>query len=395
MPENNLLVISNSFPNRDNTFIGGVFVKEQIKYLRCYFDNVYVVSPVAYGMERLRKTELYDYQFDNVQVFFPKYINNPIFWYYGKSLWVDLEARVIMSLIKKEGLHFDLIHAHFTWPSGAVAVKLKKSLGVPVVITEHTHETLYKALREENPYFINTWQECDAIIRVNQKDVPLICRCSIDSSKVYSIANGYDPDKYYPVDKEKARQSLDLPQDLKIVLNISRLYEEKGQKYLISAINDIVKDRNDIVCFIGGTGPLKDDLEQRIAFLYLREYIKLVGFIPDEQMNLWINSADIFVLPSLNEGNPTIMFEALGCGIPFVGTNVGGVPEIITSDDYGFLVEPANAADLAEKILIAIGRKWDHNNIRDYAERFTWENIAIQTFNIYINSNLRFHKKIL
>ena len=59
MPERNLLVISNSFPNKDNTFVGDVFVKEQIKYLRHYFDNVYVVSPVAYGMEHLRKNRTF------------------------------------------------------------------------------------------------------------------------------------------------------------------------------------------------------------------------------------------------------------------------------------------------------------------------------------------------
>lgn len=147
MPEKNLLVISNNFPNEDNTFVGDIFVKEQINYLRHYFDNVYVVSPVAYGMEHLRKTEHSDYQFDNVQVFFPKYVNNPLFWYYGRSLWVNLEARAVMSLIERENLHFDLIHAHFTWPSGAVAVALKQKYSIPVVITEHTSGPLPRQSR--------------------------------------------------------------------------------------------------------------------------------------------------------------------------------------------------------------------------------------------------------
>lgn len=383
MPERNLLVISNSFPNKDNTFVGDVFVKEQIKYLRHYFDNVYVVSPVAYGMEHLRKTEHSDYQFDNVQVFFPKYVNNPLFWYHGRSLWVNLEARAVMSLIEREDLHLDLIHAHFTWPSGAVAVRLKKSLGVPVVITEHTHETLYKALREGNPYYTRTWEECDAIIRVNKKDVPLICRCGVDPSKVCSIANGYDPAKYYPVDKKAARQSLDLPVDSKIVLNISRLYKEKGQKYLISAINDIVKDRDDIICYIGGTGPLKNDLEQQITSLNLQEYVKLAGFIPDEQMNLWMNACDLFVLPSLSESFGIVQLEALACGRPVVATRNGGSEEVIISDEYGLLVEPANSEDLAEKILVALDREWDREAILAYAERFTWENIAKEIMGVY------------
>lgn len=383
MSENNLLIISNNFPNQDNTYVGDIFVKEQVNYLRHYFDNVYVVSPVAYGVERLRKTEHYDYQFDNVQVFFPKYITNPLFWYYGKFMWIYLEARSIMSLIEREDLHFGVIHAHFTWPSGAVAVELKKSLGVPVVITEHTHTTLYKALRERNSYYINTWRDCDAIIRVNKRDIPLIAQCGIDLSKVFSIANGYDPKKYRLVEKEKARQLLNLPMNSKIVLNISRLSEEKGQKYLISAINDLIKERDNIHCYIGGTGSLKSDLEQKIASLDIHKFIKLIGFIPDEQMMLWMNACDIFVLPSLGEGNPTVMFEALGCGKPFVGTRVGGVPEVITSDDYGLLVNPADSEDLAKKILTALEREWDREAILRYAQQFTWENIAKEIMGVY------------
>lgn len=383
MPENNLLVISNSFPNQDNSFVGGIFVKEQIRYIKNYFDNIYVISPVAYGMEHQRKTKHYNYQFDNVKVYFPKYINNPIFWYYGKSMWVDLEAKSVKSLIEKEHLNFDLIHAHYTWPSGAVAVRLKKSMNIPVIITEHTHQTLYKALRDDDKYYINTWADCDAIIRVNKKDIPLICHYGADPSKVHYIANGYDPRKYHPIDMETARKSLGLQMDRKIILNISMLNKIKGQKYLIHSIDKLIKARNDIICYIGGNGPLRDDLEKEIASLNIQEYVKLVGFIPDGKMCLWMNSSDIFVLPSLGEGNPTIMFECLGCGKPFVGTKVGGVPEVITSEDYGLLVDPADPEDLAERILIALDREWDRDKILEYAEGYTWENIAKEIVGVY------------
>ena len=73
----------------------------------------------------------------------------------------------------------------------------------------------------------------------------------------------------------------------------------------------------------------------------------------------------------MGEGNPTVMFECLGCGKPFIGTKVGGIPEIIVSDDYGLLCEPANSEDLAEKILIALDKEWDEEKIRNYAKQFT------------------------
>lgn len=96
-----------------------------------------------------------------------------------------------------------------------------------------------------------------------------------------------------------------------------------------------------------------------------------------------MNACDVFVLPSLAEGNPVVMFEALGSGKPFIGTKVGGESEIITSEDYGLLVEPANPKELAEKILVALDKDWDYKKIRGYAERFTWENIAMEIIKTY------------
>ena len=384
MPERNLLVISNSFPNKDNTFVGDVFVKEQIKYLRHYFDNVYVVSPVAYGMEHLRKTEHSDYQFDNVQVFFPKYVNNPLFWYHGRSLWVDLEARAIMSLIERENLHFDLIHAHFTWPSGAVAVALKQKYSIPVVITEHTSSTFTKAIETQDKIFTDTWSKADKIIRVKQGDVSAFSRVNIPLQNVIPIPNGYDSKKFHPTDTQRCRETLHLPLDKKLILNVGNLYGEvKGHKYLIEAISHVVTKRKDILCLIIGAGKLRTALERQIRSLGLEDYVVLAGGKPHDEIPLWMNACDLFVLPSLNEGNPTVMFEALGCGKPFVGTKVGGVPEVIASDDYGLLVEPADPEGLAEKILVALDREWDREAILAYAERFTWENIAKEIVGVY------------
>lgn len=86
---------------------------------------------------------------------------------------------------------------------------------------------------------------------------------------------------------------------------------------------------------------------------------------------------------SLSEGNPTVMFEALGCGRPFVGTRVGGVPEVIVDDRLGILVEPGDPEALARAILQALEREWDHEYIRTYAQQFTWENIAKQVMEVY------------
>lgn len=384
MSESNLLVISNNFPNQDNSFVGGIFVKEQIRYIKNYFDNIYIISPVAYGMNYLRKTKHDDYQFDNVRVFFPKYVNNPLFWYYGKSIWSDLEAKAITTLIENESLSFDLIHAHFTWPSGAVAVKLRGKYSVPIVITEHTSNTFNKAIETHDKIFINTWKKANKIIRVRRSDLLAFTSVQIPIQNVTSIPNGYDSKKFHPIDTQRCREALYLPENKYILLNVGNLYGEvKGHKYLIEAMYRIVKDREDILCVIVGEGKLRNAIEGQIRSLELEKYVKLIGKKPHDEISLWINACDLFVLPSLNEGNPTVLPEVLGCGKPFVGTRVGGVPEIITSEDYGLLVDPADSEDLAEKILVALDREWDREKILAYAEQYTWENIAGKTVGVY------------
>jgi glycosyltransferase involved in cell wall biosynthesis len=86
------------------------------------------------------------------------------------------------------------------------------------------------------------------------------------------------------------------------------------------------------------------------------------------------------------------MFECLGCGTPFIGTKVGGVPEIITSEDYGFLVDPANPEELAKQILTALGKEWDSNKILTYSRRFTWENITEDILAVYTKAEAHAYK---
>jgi glycosyltransferase involved in cell wall biosynthesis len=380
----NLLLISNSFSDKENKYAGEIFVKEQLNYLKNYFENIYVISPNAYGFEYLRKTRHNDYKFDNVHVFFPRYFNFPLFYFHFRELWVHLEKMAVIKLLEKEKIEFDLIHAHFTWPSGAVAVELKKMFKIQVIITEHTSVTFDRVIERKDPLYIKAWNSCNAIIRVRKNDIPLFDSVGIPLNKVSHIPNGYDDRKFAELDKQACREKLSLPLDKKIILNVGNLYDEvKGHKYLVGAIYEVIKYRKDILCIVVGDGMLKGNIERQIKKLNLENYIRLIGAKPHDEIPLWMNACDIFVLPSLNEGNPTVMFEALGCGKPFVGTKVGGVPEIIINNKLGILVEPEEQEALAKAILQALGREWDEEYIRDYANQFTWENIAEQIMRVY------------
>lgn len=370
-----LLILTNSYPDRDGRHYGGIFVKEQVEELRKHFKNVYVISPQPWGTNRILK----DYEYGNVRVFFPRFLHVPI-GYFRKKLG-DNFFKSALRVIKKDGLEFDLIHAHFTWPSGYAAVKLGEKFNVPVVITLHENrDWLLEEYKSRNEKIYWTWRNADALIRVNRKDVPLLREFN---TNVFSISNGFNPERLPIMDKITAREHLKLPVDSKVIFTLGALVERKGFHYLIEAMKTIVKKRDDVLCFIGGSGPLKDKLQQRINEFGLQNHVKLLSFVPDEELKYWMNTADLFVLPSLSESFGVVVLEALAVGTPVVATINGGSEEIVTSEDYGLLCPPADPECLAEKILIALEKKWDREKIRKYAEQFTWEFVMKKILDVY------------
>jgi glycosyltransferase involved in cell wall biosynthesis len=375
----NLLILTSAFPNEDNSFIADKFVKDQIGALKHYFKNIYVICPVLYSFKRFKKDKMcHDYSYDNVKVFFPRCYYIPVF-YFNKIL-IDNRLSVVIDTIEKNKLEFDIIHSHITWPSGYIGTRLKEKYNVPVVLTVHENgEWFAKELNMNYPLINSAWKNANALIRVNEKDVPVL---KTFNENTYSIPNGYSIN-YQLFDKTKCREKLDIGMDKHLLFSISNLIERKGFNFLIDAINISVKTNPNILCVIGGSGPLRNKLQKQIDYLNINNHVILAGFIQEELLPVWMSACDVFVLPSLNEGNPTVMFECLGCGKPFVGTKVGGIPEIITSDDYGLLVEPGDSHELAEKIAIALNKEWNLGKIRDYGSNFTWDNIASQTVEVY------------
>lgn len=384
MKSGNLLVISNSFPDKADKYVGNIFVKEQVRHFKNYFDNVYVVSPLAYGVESLRKTRHEDYSFENVRVYFPRYFNVPFFFFSFREAWVRLAYRAISDLIQREGLHFDLIHAHFTWPSGATAALLKKEFGTPLVLTEHSSGTFTAAIDKRDPVFIRAWAESDLIFRVRKKDIPSFWEVGIPPEKVHYIPNGYDNAIFSGLNRDSCRKKLGLPRDKKIILNVGNLYDEvKGHRYLVEAMGKVAAKRSDVLCIIVGSGKLKDRIETQIREAGLEAHVKLVGGKVHAEIPAWMAACDVFVLPSLNEGNPTVLFECLGCGRPFVGSGVGGIPEIITSEEYGLLGEPGNPEILAKMILESLEKEWDSERIKKYGEKFRWDCLVKKMYALY------------
>jgi glycosyltransferase involved in cell wall biosynthesis len=287
-------------------------------------------------------------------------------------------------LIKERGTKFDLIHAHFTWSAGYAGARLKEEYDVPFVVTGHGYDIYSLPFKDDEwrakiEYVLNT---ADHIITVSQSNLACIQKLDV-STPVTVIPNGFRSDLFYPRDPLKCRKALNLPLDKKILLTVGNLEPVKGQRYLVEAVQRIIRERKNILCVIVGAGKVRTALERQIRSLGLEGYVLLVGGKPHDEIPLWMNACDLFVLPSLRESFGVVQIEAMACGKPVVATRNGGSEEVVISDKYGLLVEPVDPDGLAEKILVALDREWDREAILAYAERFTWENIVKEITTIY------------
>jgi len=176
---------------------------------------------------------------------------------------------------------------------------------------------------------------------------------------------------------------LGLPMGKKIIITIGNLEQVKGYEYLVKALDIVRKKNSDFLCLHIGGGSLEGQIKRLVSERNLDEYITFLGRIPHNELVDYFGASDFFVSSSLSEGNPTVMFESLGCGKPFIGTKVGGVPEIISSQEYGLLCNSADEKALAENILKALEKGWDTRKILSYAKEFSWENICKDVEEIY------------
>lgn len=382
-----LLVITPDFPEEKKRYIGSIFVKDQIEPLKKHFKQIIVICPVLFSF-RVLPNDRYctDYQYDNVKVYYPRcffiprsvripIINNK------QKMSFDFRYAAVKGLIAKENIHFDLIHAHFTWPSAAIAVRLKEEFHVPVVVTIHEDSGwLEEEIAMNDLRVTGAWKKSDALIRVNRADVPVLQKFNFS---VYAVPNGFAPG-YKPLDMSLCRKTLSLPTDKKILFAFGDLLERKGFQYLVDAMKILSSQRKDILCVISGKGRYKRDLTDQAERLNLKDSVIILDhYIPTEKMPVWINSADLFVFPSLRESFGIVQVEALACGKPVIAARNAGSTEVITSVDIGILCEAGNAASLADAIARGLERSWDPVKILEYAQQYRWETIAEDLIRIY------------
>jgi glycosyltransferase involved in cell wall biosynthesis len=243
-----------------------------------------------------------------------------------------------------------IVYGSWAYPDGWAAVNLGHAAGLPVVVKVHGSDL---CMLEECPArrrrTAETLTAADAIVAVSRDLARRAVSLGAASDRVHVVYNGVDSDKFHPGSPADARKRLGLPPDTPIILAVGRLVPVKGLNVLLEAFARMARAGVPFNGMLIGDGPLRESLRLAIEALRLEDRVGLVGAIPHDHLPDWYRAANVVALSSHSEGIPGVLLEAVACGIPFVASNVGGIPEI-RHGGLGRLVPPGDPARLAEAL---------------------------------------------
>ena len=207
--------------------------------------------------------------------------------------------------------------------------------------------------------------------------------------KINIIPGGVDIDHFnINLSPTEARNQLNWHQDRPIIFCIRRLAKRMGLENLVTAMTQVRSHYPDILLYIAGKGALANTLQTQIAELELTNNVKLLGYIPDEQLPLCYRAANFSVVPTVAlEGFGLIVIESLAAGTPVLGTPIGGIPEILRPFSEDLVFEGCNPKQLAQGIIAALSGERILPNSQaclDYVtENYTWSAIAEKIKSVY------------
>jgi len=288
-----------------------------------------------------------------------------------------------------------IVHAHgHPYLTSLTAAKLAKLCNKPFVLTQHNtfidYNNVFDHVERLNDLTVGkqNLKSADKIIAISSATKDYVLRLGAKPSKVKVIYNGVDLARFRPIagKADEMRKKLRIPQKAIVALTVRRLVYKNGVDTLIDAANIAVKKNPRIVFLVVGKGPDMERVKLQVAQLGIEANFRLAGFVSDEDLPLYYNVADLFVLPSKSgEGLPLVALEAMASGLPVIATDVGGIREILMKD-YGKLVTPKQPELLAKAVLdfATVDFSSRRGELRAMVEkRFSWDANVERLIEIY------------
>ena len=370
-----------SFPLRKGD-IAGMFVLEQARHLSKHGASVSVVAP--HHLASSLNEDMNGIEVHRFRYFLPEKLQKLC---YGSGMpnnirefpWTKLQFPLLVLLFTIQAIRYargcDVIHAHWS-VAGIAGFIAARILGKPIVLNIHQ----------------GTLRDFTKIERVLLENVDyVVFNSSYTLSHAMKYANptafrivppGVDTDKFqrrlsHQADVDFTPGIMGKP----VLFTLGRLVEWKGHRHLIDAVclvNDIVN----VHLLIGGEGTLRQELGHLVRERGLESQVTFLGHIPGHLMNTYYSRADIYIQPSIidkdgtTEGLGVTILEAMACSTPCIGSRVGGIPDIIRDGGNGFLVNPADPEQLAEKICLLLKDKDLRERIGKEGRKFVEENYS-------------------
>lgn len=328
-PVEKILVLSNMYPSkRSKTF--GIFVKNQVEQLR---DNGLHVDVIAIDDPRKQKMNLLKK--------------------YGKFFIHSIWNMVV------RGRKYKAVHIHYIFPTGVTGLLYKKILGKKLIVTSHGGDIdqMSKKSPLAQKYTKKILEKSDHIIAVGEElKKEIHNHFSIPEEKISVINMGVNREVFHQGDKAAIRNKLKIPQDDLILLFVGNLIRAKGLDDLVAAYRQMIKQEPNLSLHLIG------EPKDQTFFVELKQLADGVESITIhdamDQRNVadWMAAADLFILPSHIEGFGLVALEAMACGLPVVGSDVGGLSYLL-ANETGIKAEAHNPEDIATKALEVLRNK--------------------------------------
>jgi glycosyltransferase involved in cell wall biosynthesis len=259
-------------------------------------------------------------------------------------------------------------HHGGSWPLKHLKQKNRYKKFFPLFLLAQFWETL--VLKNINCFFLLSEDEMNYLKKV------------APNSKVRFQTMGVEEIYFEKIDKKIARKKLDLSQKKKIILFLGRTTEAKGLRYLIDAMKKLKGTVTELK--IGGFGKEQKKFEDYVKSEKI-DNVEFLGGIFGEKKMLYLSSADVLVLPSLKEGAPVVIMEALAKNVPVVATDVGGVSLMIKNGREGIIIKTKSPEEIVRGIKEILS--WKKKDVKKYADKYKWKKIIDDTIKDYKNLN--------
>ncbi len=277
-----------------------------------------------------------------------------------------------------------IVHAHD--PHGvalaALALSLRTIVPAPVLVASRRVDFHLKT----NAFSRWKYRQVRAFLCASDAIREMLVSQGIPADCTVTVHEGIDLEHVAAAPPANVHETFWLPHKAPVIGNVGALVPHKGQRYLIDAAAQVVREVPDARFVILGEGDLRPTLQRQIADLGLEKHVLLAGFRIDVLSLL--KGFDIFVMPSVTEGLGTSLLDAMACARPIVASRVGGIPEVVAHERTGLLVPPKDADLLAEALTRllqdrALADRYAKAGYARVTERFTVERMVEETLRVY------------